>query len=153
MVVVMSSPRVRLGIPPHLADLELWGRDVGGEWWALVVWSVQVTPPDGSHPVPTGCVAWVPGVEVEQPRRAVEYRQVRRMQLPAEPAEWPAPVDRPRTIPRVLPRCARRWRAAATSRGRQGVGDEAGRRLRLTRGRGHVDGRALCNPPLRLGAP
>ena len=95
MVVVMSSPRVRLGIPPHLADLELWGRDVGGEWWALVVWSVQVTPPDGSHPVPTGCVAWVPGVEVEQPRRAVEYLQVRRMQLPAEPAEWPAPVDRP----------------------------------------------------------
>jgi hypothetical protein len=86
---------VRLGIPPELADLELWGRDAGGEWWALVVWSVQVTPPDGTHPVPTGCAAWVPGVEVEQPLRAVEYLHVRRMQLPAEPAEWPAPVDRP----------------------------------------------------------
>src|SRR6516162_1081070 len=60
----MSRPRVRLGIPPHLADLELWGRDVGGEWWALVVWSVQVTPPDGTHPVPTGCAAWVPGAQV-----------------------------------------------------------------------------------------
>jgi len=57
----MSRPRVRLGIPPHLADLELWGRDVAGEWWALVVWSVQVTPPDGTHPVrsaaPRGCPA------------------------------------------------------------------------------------------------
>jgi len=91
----MSRPRVRLGIPPHLADLELWGRDVGGEWWALVVWSMQVTPPDGTHPVPVGCAAWVPGVQVDQPLQPVEYLQVRRMQLSAEPAEWPAPVDRP----------------------------------------------------------
>src|SRR5215469_10710744 len=91
----MSRPRVRLGIPPHLADLELWGRDVSGEWWALVVWSVQVTPPDGTHPVPVGCAAWVPGVQLEQPLQPVEYLQVRRMQLPAESAEWPAPVDRP----------------------------------------------------------
>ena len=90
----MSRPRVRLGIPPHLADLELWGRDAGGEWWALVVWSVQVTPPDGTHPVPVGCAAWVPGLQLEQPLQPVEYLQVRRMQLPAEPAEWPAPVDR-----------------------------------------------------------
>jgi hypothetical protein len=86
---------VRLGIPPYLADLELWGRDVGGEWWALVVWSVQVTPPDGTHAVPTGCAAWVPGLQVEQPLQPVDYLQVRRMQLPAEPADWPAPVDRP----------------------------------------------------------
>src|SRR5215475_9291406 len=74
----MSRPRVRLGIPPHLADLELWGRDVGGDWWALVVWSMQVTPPDGTHPVPTGCAAWVPGLQVEQPLQPVEYLQVRR---------------------------------------------------------------------------
>ena len=128
----MSRPRVRLGIPPHLADLELWGRDTGGEWWALVVWSVQVTPPDGTHPVPTGCAARVPGVQVEQPLQPVDYLQVRRMQLPAEPAAWPAPVDPARrALPRVLPRCPRRRRAAATSRGRQGVGDGAGRRLRL----------------------
>jgi len=55
----MSRPRVRLGIPPYLADLELWGRDTGGEWWALVVWTVQVTPPDGTTPsrpaAPRGC--------------------------------------------------------------------------------------------------
>jgi hypothetical protein len=85
----MGRPRVRLGIPPHLADLELWGRDVGGEWWALVVWSVQVTPPDGTHPVPTGCAAWVPGLHVEQPLQPVDYLQVRRMQLPAEPPNGP----------------------------------------------------------------
>jgi hypothetical protein len=91
----MSRPRVRLSTPPHLADLELWGRDVAGEWWALVVWSVQVTPPDGTHPVPTGRAAWVSGAQVEQPLQAVQCLHVRRMLLPAEPAEWPAPVDRP----------------------------------------------------------
>ena len=91
----MSRPRVRLGIPPHVADLDVWGRDVGGEWWALVVWSVQVTPTDGGHPVPVGCAAWVPGLQVEQPLQPVAYLEVRRMRLGAEPAEWPAPVDRP----------------------------------------------------------
>src|SRR5215472_5219471 len=91
----MSRPRVRLGIPPHLADLELWGRDVCSEWWALVVWSVQVTPADGDHPVPVGCAAWVPGVQVEQPLQPVDYLEVRRMQLPAEPAEWPHPSTVP----------------------------------------------------------
>ncbi|HEY3089761.1 MAG TPA: hypothetical protein VGJ59_17055 [Jatrophihabitantaceae bacterium] len=91
----MSRPRVRLGIPPHLADLELWGRDVGGEWWALIAWSTQATPPDGSHPVPVWCAGWVLGRCVEQPLQPVEYLEVRRMQLGAEPAEWPAPVDRP----------------------------------------------------------
>src|SRR5262249_42255261 len=94
-VVGMSRPRVRLGIPPHLADLELWGRDVAGEWWAPLVWSAQVPPPAGTHPVPVGCAAWVPGLQLEQPLQPVEYLQVRRMQLPAEPAGWPAPVDRP----------------------------------------------------------
>jgi hypothetical protein len=61
----------------------------------LVVWSAQVTPPDGTHPVPVGCAAWVPGVHGEEPLQPVDYLEVRRMQLPAEPAEWPAPVDRP----------------------------------------------------------
>ena len=75
----MSRPRVRIGIPPYLADLELWGRDLGGEWWALVVRSEQVTPPDGTPPVPIGCAVWVPGLHVEEPLQPVEYLQVRRM--------------------------------------------------------------------------
>jgi hypothetical protein len=91
----VSRPRVRLGIPQHLAALDLWGRDVGGEWWALVVWNVQTTPPGGGHPVPVWCPACVLGRCVEQPLQPVEYLEVRRMQLGAEPAEWPAPVDRP----------------------------------------------------------
>jgi hypothetical protein len=37
----------------------------------------------------------VPGAQVEQPLQPVDYLQVRRMQLPAESAERPAPVDRP----------------------------------------------------------
>ena len=59
------------------------------------MWSVQVTPPDGTHPVPTGCAAWVPACKSSSPLQPVDYLQVRRMQLPAESAEWPAPVDRP----------------------------------------------------------
>jgi hypothetical protein len=37
----------------------------------------------------------VPGRYVEQPLEPVEYLEVRRMLLGAEPAEWPAPIDRP----------------------------------------------------------
>jgi hypothetical protein len=90
----MSRPRVKLGIPPWSADLDLWGRDVGGEWWALIVWTAQVTPLDGSGPGPVGCAAWVTGRHVDLPRPPVDYLEVRRMQLAAEPAEWPAPIDR-----------------------------------------------------------
>jgi hypothetical protein len=90
----MSRPRVRLGIPPYLADLELWGRDIGDEWWALIIWNVQATSPEG-EPGPVWLAAWVFGQCVEEPLRPVEYLQVRRMRLGAESAEWPAPVDRP----------------------------------------------------------
>jgi hypothetical protein len=91
----MARPRVTLSIPPWLADLDYWGRDAGGEWWALIIWSMQVTPVGGSGTGPVGCAAWVPGRCVEQPLQPVEYLEVRRMQLGAEPAEWPGPVDRP----------------------------------------------------------
>ncbi len=84
-----------LTIPPWTADLDYWGRDVGGEWWALVVWTVQVSRDDGSGAVHVGCAAWVLGRCVEQPLQPVDYLAVRRMQLGTEPAEWPAPVDRP----------------------------------------------------------
>jgi len=70
------------------------GRDVGDDWWALIVWNVQATSPEGV-PGPVWCAAWVFGQCVEEPLRPVEYLQVRRMRLPAESAEWPAPVDRP----------------------------------------------------------
>jgi hypothetical protein len=43
------------------------------------------------------CAAWVFGQCVEQPQRPVEYLQVRRIQLGAEQARWPAPVDQPGT--------------------------------------------------------
>jgi len=66
---------VRLGIPPHLVDLELWGRDVGGEWRALVTWWTQVTPPDGTRLVPLGGAAWVPGLKVEQPLQPASNRR------------------------------------------------------------------------------
>jgi hypothetical protein len=90
----MSRPRVSLTVPPWTAVLDLWGRDVGGEWWGLVVWNVQATPRNGDGPRPVWCAGWVLGRCVEQPLQAVEYLEVRRMQLGAEPAEWPAPVDR-----------------------------------------------------------
>jgi hypothetical protein len=86
---------VKLTVPPWTGELDLWGRDLGGEWWALVVWGVQTAPPDGGHPVPVSCAAWVLGREVEQPLQPVDYLEVRRMKLGGEPAEWPAPVDRP----------------------------------------------------------
>ena len=85
------------------------------------------------HPVPTGCAAWVPGLQAEQPLQPVDYLQVTRMQLPAEPAEWPTPVDRP----------GAHWRGyylglldgaepQLPGPGRQGVGYRARRRLRLS---------------------
>jgi hypothetical protein len=85
---------VPLSVPPWTAELDLWGRDVGGEWWGLIVWWVQATGANG-RPGPVSCAAWVLGLHVEQPMAAVQYLEVRRMQLGAEPAEWPAPVDRP----------------------------------------------------------
>jgi len=90
----MSRPRVSLTVPPWTAEVDYWGCDVGGEWWALVVWNVQATSPNGV-PGPVWLAGWVFGRCVEQPMQPVEYLQVRRMQLPAEAAEWPAPVDRP----------------------------------------------------------
>jgi hypothetical protein len=89
----MSRPRVRLGIPPHLADLELWGRDVGGEWWALVTWWMH--PGQWQASRPGGLRGMGARRQVEQPLQPVEYLQVRRMQLGAESTEWPAAVDRP----------------------------------------------------------
>jgi hypothetical protein len=86
---------VTLMIPPWSGQLDLWGRDVGGEWWALVVWSLRVTPPDGSRHHTVSCAAWALGRCVQQPAEPVEYLEVQRMQLGTEPAEWPAPVDRP----------------------------------------------------------
>jgi len=99
----MSPPAVRLEITPHLAASRTVGRDVSGESWALVVWTVQVTPPHGTHPGPVGCAEWVPGVQLEQPLQPADYLEVRRMQLAAEPSEWPAPVDRPGAHSRGLP--------------------------------------------------
>jgi hypothetical protein len=91
----MSRPRVSLTVPPWTASLDYWGRDAGREWWALVVWDVLATPIGGGHPHAVWCSGWVLGRCVQQPLQAVEYLDVRRMQLGAEPAEWPAPVDRP----------------------------------------------------------
>jgi hypothetical protein len=31
--VWMARPRVSLTVPPWTGELDLWGRDVGGEWW------------------------------------------------------------------------------------------------------------------------
>jgi hypothetical protein len=94
----MARPRVTLDVPPHLADIEMWGRDVGGEWWALIVWHTQVIPPDVGRPVAISCAAWAPGRHVELPLQAVDYLEVRRLQLGAEPAEWPGPVNRPGAV-------------------------------------------------------
>ena len=91
----MIRPRVRLGIPPHLADLELWGRDVGGEMVGLgcVVDAGHTArwPPPGP--------GWLRRVGARRASGTADaggrIPPVRRMQLPAESAEWPAPVDRP----------------------------------------------------------
>jgi hypothetical protein len=90
----MARPRVSLTVPPWTGELDVWGRDVGGEWWALIVWNVQATSAEGV-PGPVWLAAWVFGQCVEQPQRPVNYLEVRRMRLGAEQAEWPAPVDRP----------------------------------------------------------
>jgi hypothetical protein len=82
-------------VPPWTGDLDVWGRDVDGEWCALIVWwVVQATSLDTGRPGPVSCAAWVLGRCVEQPQQPVEYLEVRRMRLGAEPAWWPAPVDR-----------------------------------------------------------
>lgn len=94
----MSRPSVSLSIPPHLADLDLWGRDVGGAWWALIVWTERVSPPDGSHPHSVACAAWASGRTIRQTQPVVDYLEVRRMQLGAEPAEWPSPTSRPGAV-------------------------------------------------------
>jgi hypothetical protein len=44
---VMARPYVSLTDPPGGGQLEGWGLDVGGEWWALVVWSEWVNLPGG----------------------------------------------------------------------------------------------------------
>jgi hypothetical protein len=92
--VRVSRARITLSVPPWSGNLDLWGRDVGGEWWALVIWTVHATPLDGRGPRTVWCAGWVLGRCVAQPLQPVEYLEVRRMQLGAEPAEWPAPVDR-----------------------------------------------------------
>lgn len=94
----MARPSVSLSIPPHAGGLEVWGRDVGGEWWALVVWTVQVSPHGGGHPHMAWCAAWVPARQVSLDRQHVDYLPVHRIQLGAEAAEWPGPRNRPGAV-------------------------------------------------------
>jgi hypothetical protein len=90
-----GRPYVYLSIPPRSGQLDCWGLDVGGEWWALIVWGVRVTPPGGGTHHTAGCAAWAPGRRVELRGQPVEYLHVPRIRLGAEPAEWPPPRDRP----------------------------------------------------------
>jgi len=94
----MARPSVSLSIPPERGHLHAWGRDVGGEWWALIVWDVLVSPQGGGHPRFAICAAWASGRSVDLPDPPVAYLEVPRMQLGAEPAEWPPPRDRPGAV-------------------------------------------------------
>jgi hypothetical protein len=71
----MSRPRVSLTVPPWTAELDYWGRDVGGEWRALVVWSTQVSRDDGSGAVHVDCAAWVPGLHAERVERVSQLER------------------------------------------------------------------------------
>jgi hypothetical protein len=94
-----SRPPVRVLTPPHGGRLDAWGR---GPWcWAgLVVWSAIDPDPaaDGSlgrDPVGEQLLAaWIPAVNLV-PHPGGDYSQVRRIVLPGDPNEWPAPTDQP----------------------------------------------------------
>jgi hypothetical protein len=116
-----ESPASPAHIPPWSGDRELRGRDLGGEWWALM--DRRSHPARRQWPEPVGCAAWVPGRQVGLPRPAVDYLEVRWTQIGGEPDEWPR-SDQPsqRALERLLRRAARRGRTAATGRGPHRMG-------------------------------
>jgi hypothetical protein len=95
----MARPYVSLTDPPGGGQLESWGLDLGGEWWALIVWSEWVHLPGettGHHP--HSCAAWTLGRCVQLTGEAVSYLHVARIRLAAEPAQWPGPTNRPGAV-------------------------------------------------------
>jgi hypothetical protein len=70
-----------------LAELVVWGRDRADAWWALVIWSSR-SGDAARHS------AWVPASTVRRAATEDGYRDVPRLQLAADDAQWPAPAAR-----------------------------------------------------------
>jgi len=85
-----GAPTIRLQIPPYgMPHLTAWGRAPDG-WWALVEWLDVVTRPDGPGLGPVRCSGWAPASAVA-PMIGERYRAVPRLQLDADPRQWPEP--------------------------------------------------------------
>jgi hypothetical protein len=90
--------RVRLDIPPGTAQLDTWGNGPGG-WWALVVWTEQVTPPGADAGVHwLTCAAWVHGSHIRPSSDPRDYEPAPRLQLGEDRSAWPPPVGRPHAV-------------------------------------------------------
>ena len=67
-----------------------WGRAGPGEWWACVAAVDRVTGRPDDDPELVLVTAWIPAAVV-RPIGSEDYSGVPRVELPADPAEWPAP--------------------------------------------------------------
>lgn len=81
-----GPPYVRtLGEPPG-GFLLAWGRHPGSGWWGFVSWTDRMHL-EGRHTL-VACAAWVAADRL-RPQYGVDYTEVRRLPLPADPADWP----------------------------------------------------------------
>ncbi len=86
------SPRAGVPMLSQLVDVLLWGR-VGGTWWALVSWTLYGNTVNGNRWVHVS--GWVRGADVvpsADPSQRALYRALERVDLPADPTQWPTPA-------------------------------------------------------------
>lgn len=92
----MTAPADR---PPHVRALVSprgrvllcsWGRAGAGDWWACIAAVARIERPDPDNPTLVMQTGWVPATGV-RPHGSDDYRNVPRVELPPDPADWPAP--------------------------------------------------------------
>jgi hypothetical protein len=89
-----ARPFVELTIPPYEGELDSWGKDSRGQWWALVTWYEDVVLPKQmgrSSVLP--CSGWVAARHLRK-RASEDYSAVLRVVLPEDQGLWPLPTDR-----------------------------------------------------------
>jgi hypothetical protein len=90
-VTGVVAPRVRLTVGRGYGDLELWGRDPDGRWWALVSWEAWLGR-GFATPDPVLCSGWASSDHVLQ-TPGVNYERVTRIALTDDKASWPRPPN------------------------------------------------------------
>jgi hypothetical protein len=85
-----SMPGVYVQLPrwPNEGHVQVWGRAHDG-WWGLLTWTARIRlHGDREH---MDIAAWIPATQLTKPRW-ITAETLPRMQLPAEPEQWPQPL-------------------------------------------------------------